>query len=537
MSAYADRYDVVVIGGGAAGLGGALTLARARRSVLVVDGGEPRNAPAEAVHGYPGREGTPPAELLAAARAEVAGYGGAFADGTVASVKPLPGGGRFLVVRDDGTEVVARRLLLATGLVDEVPEVPGIDRLWGRDVLHCPYCHGWEVRGTPIGVLATGPLAAHQALLWRQWSDDVTLFLHTAPEPDDETYERLAARGIAVVDGEVTALEVVDGRLAGVRVGEDLVVPRTALAVAPRFTARYALLDGLGLTTAEQTMAGHVVGSYVPSDPTGATDVPGVWVAGNATVLTEQVIGAAAAGVRAGAAINADLLTEDTDAAVMAYRSGGAPQGAQGEPLGGRDFWDARYRRSERIWSGDPNTELVKEVAGLTPGRALDLGCGEGADAVWLAGRGWEVTAVDISPVALERARAHAVDAGVADRIDWRTADLGAGFPAGTFDLVSAQFLHSPGEMDREKVLRSAAAAVAPGGVLLVAGHSGGAPWEPGHADLVLPTPAEVVASLRLPDGEWEVLRCEDHERVQQAPDGTRMVRTDNTVKVRRVAK
>ncbi|WP_433154858.1 class I SAM-dependent methyltransferase [Actinomadura nitritigenes] len=209
------------------------------------------------------------------------------------------------------------------------------------------------------------------------------------------------------------------------------------------------------------------------------------------------------------------------------------------------EFWDARYSESERIWSGDPNTVLVRETADLPPGTALDLGAGEGADAVWLARRGWRVTAVDISRVALERGARHADDAGVGDRIDWRHHDLAVSFPKGEFDLVSAHFLHSPREMPREEILRAAAAAVAPGGVLLVVGHAGPPPWEqrdPDHGDghdhhhdMHLPTPEEVLASLRLPQDAWEVLHSGEHERVQTAPDSRTVTRTDNALKLRRL--
>ncbi|MFI1400093.1 NAD(P)/FAD-dependent oxidoreductase [Streptomyces sp. NPDC020681] len=314
----AQNYDVVVIGGGAAGLSGALTLARARRSVLVIDSGRPRNAPAEGVHTYLGREGTPPGQLLAIGRTEVTGYGGEIVDGSVATAERLDGGG-FRVVLDDGSVVAAARLLVTTGLVDELPQVPGLAERFGRDVLHCPYCHGWEVRDEPIGILATGPMAVHHALLWRQWSKDVTLFLHTAAEPGDEEYEQLAARGISVVDGEVTGLEVTGDQLTGVHIG-GRTIRCHALAVAPRFTARTGVLAGLGLEVTEQEMAGHVIGSRIATDPMGATEVPGVWAAGNVTALTDNVIGAAAAGVRAAAAINADLIAEDTRQAVAARR-------------------------------------------------------------------------------------------------------------------------------------------------------------------------------------------------------------------------
>ncbi|KOU46985.1 thioredoxin reductase [Streptomyces sp. MMG1522] len=318
-----QRYDVVIVGGGAAGLSGALALARARRSVLVIDAGEPRNAPASHVHNYLGRESTPPGELLAIGRNEAAGYGAEIVAGRVASAERLPGAEDvgFRVVTEDGRRVEARRLLVTTGLVDELPPVPGLAERWGREVLHCPYCHGHEVADRPIGVLATGPLAVHQALMWRQWSDDVTLFLHTGPEPSAEEYEELAARDVAVVDGEVAGLEIADDRFTGVRLTSGRVVPREALVVQARFTARSAVLESLGLTPVTQEMAGTVVGTYIPSDPTGATEVPGVWAAGNVTRLTEQVVGAAAAGLMAAGALNGDLITEDTRLAVAARRA------------------------------------------------------------------------------------------------------------------------------------------------------------------------------------------------------------------------
>lgn len=135
----------------------------------------------------------------------------------------------------DGPPVHARRLLVTAGLVDELPDVPGVAERWGRDVLHCPYCHGWEVRDQAIGVLATGPSAMHQTLLFRQLNADVTLFLHTAGALDDEQAEQLAARGVNVVTGEVVGLEVTDDRLTGVRLSSGQVVPRPVLVVAPGF--------------------------------------------------------------------------------------------------------------------------------------------------------------------------------------------------------------------------------------------------------------------------------------------------------------
>jgi thioredoxin reductase len=313
-----QRYDVVVIGGGAAGLSGALALARARRSVLVVDDETPRNAPAAHMHNYLGRDGTPPGELLAAGRAEVRGYGGEIVTATVTAIRRE---GDDFAVTVDGREVAARRLLVTTGLTDELPDVPGVAQRWGRDVLHCPYCHGWEVRDGAVGVLASGPLSVHQALMWRQWTADVVFFRHTAQAPTPEETEQLTARGIRIVDGEVAALEVSEDRLTGVRLADGTAVAREAVVVAPRFTARADLLAPLGLKPAEQEMNGAVVGTYLPADPTGATEVPGVWVAGNVADLSAQVIVAAGAGLNAAARINADLIAEETRAAVEAAKA------------------------------------------------------------------------------------------------------------------------------------------------------------------------------------------------------------------------
>ena len=310
-----NRYDVAVVGGGAAGLSGALTLARARRSVLVIDAGTPRNAPASGVHGFLGHDGVAPARLLAHGREEVIGYGGQVVDGKVATVH-RSAEGVFRIVLEGGTDVFADRLLIATGLVDELPDVPGLAERWGRDVLHCPYCHGWEVRDQAIGVLATGPMAAEQALLWRQWSADVTLFRHTAPDLSQEEWEKLAARGVAVVEGEVVRLEVTDDRLTGVRLASGKVIARRAVVAAGRLVSRAEPFTDLGIEAADLEMNGHVFGTHIPADPMGATQVPGVWVAGNATGLMDQVVGAAAAGVRAAAAINADLVAQEAQRVV-----------------------------------------------------------------------------------------------------------------------------------------------------------------------------------------------------------------------------
>ncbi|PDP87425.1 thioredoxin reductase [Glycomyces fuscus] len=308
-------YDVVVVGGGAAGLNGALMLARARRSVVVIDSGAPRNAPASGVHGLLAREGMPPAELLERGRAEVRGYGGHVVTGEVTTV--TRDGGGFSVELADGRGVRARRILVTTGLVDELPDVAGLRERWGGDVVHCPYCHGWEVRDRAIGVLASTPMAVHQALLFRQWSEDVTLFTHTMPPPDGEEAEKLAARGIRVVEGAVASLETAGDRITGLRLEDGTVVDREAVAVGTRMAARASFLEALGLRTREHPMG---VGEYVPTDATGLTDVPGVWAAGNVTDLSAQVGASAASGAAAGARVNADLVDEETRRAVAARR-------------------------------------------------------------------------------------------------------------------------------------------------------------------------------------------------------------------------
>lgn len=318
-------YDVVIVGGGAAGLNAAQMLGRARRSVMVIDGGEPRNAPAEAVHGFLSRDGISPAALLKAGRAEVESYGGQVLDGQVTAVertdRDSAESGAFKVRLQDGTgqesTVHGRRLLITTGLVDGLPDIPGIADLWGKDVLHCPYCHGWEVRDREIGILGTGPMAVFQALLFRQWSSNITLFLNGSMNPDEAELEQLVARNITVVHGAVERLQLEQGRLSGLQLATGGVVSIDALAVAPVFTARTQYFSGLGLRI-QQHPSG--MGEYVETDADGATGVPGVWAAGNVADLRAQVLSSAAAGAAAAVAINSDLMAEELQAAVAAYR-------------------------------------------------------------------------------------------------------------------------------------------------------------------------------------------------------------------------
>ncbi len=474
-------YDVVVIGGGAAGLSAALMLVRSRRPVVVIDSGRPRNTPAAAVHGYLTRDGMPPRDLVAAGRAEVAGYGGQFIDGTVTAVRP----GFEVDVDVDGRTLTARRLVVASGVVDELPDVPGLAGRWGRDVVHCPYCHGWEVRDQVIGILGTSEMAVHQALLFRQLSDSVVLLRHTAPPLTFEQTLQLAGRGIRVVPGTVTGLDIADDRLTGARLADGTSVPLQALAVTTRLRASATALAPLGLAAVDHPTG---IGTYLPADPTGRTEVPGVWVAGNVTDPLGQVVTAAAAGARTGAAVNADLVAEE------------ATEAAAHHDVFTAQFWDERYRAADRVWSGNPNPHLITTAAGLPPGDALDVGAGEGADAVWLASRGWRVTGVDVSGVALEKAAGHARDAGV--EVTWERADVRGWDPAPRrYDLVSVQFMQFP-RPALDEVHRRLAAAVRPGGTLLIVGHH---PDSHGHHHLADRMFTAEEAAPALDPADWEI--------------------------------
>jgi thioredoxin reductase len=298
----APGYDVVVVGGGAAGLSAALVLGRARRRVAVVDAGAPRNAPAAHMQGFLSRDGMAPADLLAAGRVEVAGYGAELVDDQVVGIEP-----GFVVRLAGGRGLKARRILVATGVHDELPEIPGVRERWGRDLLHCPYCHGWEVRDQPIGVLGTLPGSVQHALLVRQWSDDVAFFVHNYDLSPAE-HVLLEARGVRIVPGEIARLVVEDDRLTGVELIDGRVIARTAVFIRPGNVPHAdGLLAGLGCDVDEA--------GFATVDATGRTSVSGVWAAGNVVDPRAQVITAAGAGSAAAIAINADLVQADVERA------------------------------------------------------------------------------------------------------------------------------------------------------------------------------------------------------------------------------
>lgn len=206
------------------------------------------------------------------------------------------------------------------------------------------------------------------------------------------------------------------------------------------------------------------------------------------------------------------------------------------EPGDAREFWESRYREQDQAWSGRPNQALVDVVEDMLPGRALDLGCGEGGDSIWLAAQGWTVTAVDISATALDRGRRAADEAGLGDSISWREHDLATWAPDGEFDLVSACFLQSPLEFPRYEVLRATAERLAPNGHLLVVAHASTPPWahhRDGQGPQLLSAEGEV-AALGLSVERWEVVVAEDRPRTVTGPDGQHADILDSVVLVRR---
>ena len=307
-----NQYDVIVVGGGAAGLSAALVLSRARRQVVVVDSGVPRNAPAAHMQGFLSRDGMPPSELLATGRSEVMAYGGQIVSATV---EQLLGAGAtdapaFVARLADGTLLHGRRVLVTTGLLDELPDIPGLRDRWARDVLHCPYCHGYEVRDQRLGVVWNGPVTPAYAQIVRQWSDDVVLLAPRATLTDEQRTE-LLARAIGVVESPITGVEASGDRLTGVTLADGTTLQRDALFVPPRFTPRSDLLSQLGCD-----LDGD---GWVVTGANGGTSVPGVRVAGNVSNPRAQVITAAGEGSAAAIALNADLVEEEVRLAVCGF--------------------------------------------------------------------------------------------------------------------------------------------------------------------------------------------------------------------------
>ena len=498
--------EVIVVGAGFAGLAAAQVLGRAQRDVLLLGTGPTRNAEAEHAHNVLTRDGTPPAELLRLGSAEVR----ALPTVTVreAHVEAIShGDGQSLRVRlAGGEEIRAEVVLLATGARDVLPDVDGLKELWGRRAHSCPFCDAEAYAGRRLLILADEARGAHSMALLAGWTDQLTRV-----DPANIAH-------IGLVDDDVVA-RLTDGTVVvaeGVFVGVTP-VPRNDCVVDLPLARR---------------------GPYLSVDGEGRTSHHGIWAAGDCAWKTGegnpggQVVASMAAGARAAMWIVFDRLGIQPPAPppVEDPRSG-----SDRDPASVSAFWEQHYGQRERVWSGNPNQRLVDEVREMHPGTALDLGCGEGADAIWLAENGWTVVAVDVSPTALARAAEAAEARGVAERIDWQHHDLGEEFPKGDYDLVSASFLLSPVHLPRTEILKAAARAVRPGGLLLILSHTGFPPSAaaPDHSVIFL-TPQEQLADLDLPPEEWVVEAAEEFESAMKDPDGVPTTRIDNVLRLRR---
>lgn len=286
-------YDVIVVGGSFAGLSAALQLGRARQKVLVIDAGLPRNRFADEAHGFLGHDGRSPAAILRDARGQLRRYPTVDIRSGEA-VRAMPAGDGFVVGLSSGGDEWARQLVLATGVTDALPAVPGLMERWGASVLHCPYCHGFEVRDLPLAVLAAHPLSAHQAMLIPDWGT-TTYFTQGQYEPEPAELHAFAARGVAIERTPVVALLGDAPALEGVRLANGRIVKVAALFTAPRTTPTSSLATTLGCAHDEGP-----TGPHVKVDQWGATSVPGVWAAGDGAGSLHNATLAAAAGVLAG---------------------------------------------------------------------------------------------------------------------------------------------------------------------------------------------------------------------------------------------
>lgn len=300
------RYDCVIVGGGPAGLSAALMLGRCLRRVLLLDAGEHRNGRSRALHGYLTRDGTAPAEFLSLARAEVARYETVESRRTEVRDAAAVAGG-FQVTLADGSTAAARKLLLATGVVDELPALEGLDALYGSSVHHCPYCDAWEWRRQPLAVYGRGESASGLALALAWWSADVVLCTDGPAEIGAEHLDRLAEGGVAVREDRVLRLEGRDGRLERVVFAGGESLSRRALFLATGQRQRSSLPERLGCRFTRR--------GAVDTGSCEATNVPGLYVAGDASKEAQFVIVAAAEGTEAGMAIHKALLAEELSAA------------------------------------------------------------------------------------------------------------------------------------------------------------------------------------------------------------------------------
>lgn len=295
------RKDAIIVGGSFAGLSTATYIARARRSVSIIDTGSPRNRFSAHSHGFLTQDGSEPGAVLATARSQVAAYPTAtFIDGEATSAAIEPDG--FAVKLATGEELEAARLVLAFGISDELPEVPGLAERWGKSVLHCPYCHGFEFSGQRLGVLNLSPMSIHQAMLIAEWGP-TTLFLNGAAEPDDEALAQLDKRGVSIESAAVATLRGHGPQLSAVELSDGRMLSVDALFIAPRTRLNSVIAHQLGCEMDEGPL-----GPVIRTDPLKMTTVSGVYAAGDITRSAHSVTFACADGVMAGMALHRSLI-------------------------------------------------------------------------------------------------------------------------------------------------------------------------------------------------------------------------------------
>lgn len=301
MPSTTTPYDAIIVGGSFAGLSAGLQLARARRRILVIDEGRRRNRFASHSHGFLGQDGREPAAIVAKAKAQLLAYPTiAWRDGRASDARAEADG--FSVADSEGGRHQARRLLLATGLRDELPAIPGLEERWGRSVLHCPYCHGYELGGGRLGVLASGSHSPRKAALVADWGE-VTLFLNGQPEPDAEALALLARREVAIERTRLAGIEGEGEAMSGIRLADGRLAPLKALFATGRVRPASPIAAELGCALEDMPF-----GVIVRADEWKRTSVPGVFVAGDVAVARHSIASAVADGATAAAGLHQSLL-------------------------------------------------------------------------------------------------------------------------------------------------------------------------------------------------------------------------------------
>lgn len=300
-----SHWDVLIVGAGSAGLTAALVLGRSRKKVLVCDTGRPRNAPATEAHGVLSRDGTPPSEILRIGREQLVPYPSVVLKqhAIVEILRSDPDGDYPFSARlDDGSRVLARKILLAMGVKDELPNLPGVEELWGKSLFHCPYCHAWEVRDEPLAVLGNGPMAFHLSLLLTGWTSDLVVCTNGQASFSSEERAKLEESGIAIDEKVISELDRTGERLRAIRFADGSELPRHGIFMPTRAVPEPALVRKLGCALTEA--------GYIQADEFGQTSVPSVFAAGDIVGMPHSVAIAMGRATMAAFKLNADLTNE-----------------------------------------------------------------------------------------------------------------------------------------------------------------------------------------------------------------------------------